>query len=155
MTKEAILLHFVTIFACDSFQMSTTASFDCHPSHNHQNTNNYFDPSVGLIRRWHQSKQILTVKSDTDIPAIDLVLSIYLFICFVLFIFYLSYFLSIVLFFFFCLFVFFVFFILFINLRTCNSIYILTRLTVFCENPKQMLNFQPKVKLWAHKRMSP
>ena len=23
----------------------------------------------------------------------------------------------------------------------------------FCENPKQMLNFQPKVKLWAHKRI--
>ena len=22
----------------------------------------------------------------------------------------------------------------------------------FCENPKQMLNFQPKVKLWTHKR---
>ena len=22
----------------------------------------------------------------------------------------------------------------------------------FCEDPKQMLNFQPKVKLWAHKR---
>ena len=32
------------------FQMPTTAS----SSHNHQNISNYFDPSVGLIRRWHQ-----------------------------------------------------------------------------------------------------
>ena len=73
------------------------------------------------------SKFKVTVKPDTDIPAIDLVFL--LFVCFVHFLFIL--FLSIV-FFFLSFFVFFVFFssflFLFINLRTCiNSIYILTR----------------------------
>ena len=65
------------------------------------------------------SKFKVTVKSDTDIPA--------MFLCFLLFIFNLSYFylfsfLSFI-FVFFCVFILF----LFINLRTCNSIYKLTR----------------------------
>ena len=62
MTKEASLLHFETRFAYETAyftdiiaisQMPTTYFFDCHPpppSYNHQNINNYFDPSVGLIK---------------------------------------------------------------------------------------------------------
>ena len=42
-------------------------------SHNHQNINNYFDPSVGQAvasKLTDSSKFKVTVKSDTDIPAI-------------------------------------------------------------------------------------
>ena len=40
-----------------------------------------------------------------------------------------------------------------LNQNICNGYSkIQSYLGVFCENPKQMLNFQPKVKLWTRKR---
>ena len=35
---------------------------------------NYFDPSIGLIRQWHQNEQLqkATINSDTDIFSLDL-----------------------------------------------------------------------------------
>ena len=163
--------------------MPTTASFDCHPLPQLPKYQQLFRPLDGSQKAMASKltdsskfKVHITVKSDTDI------LAVVFFIClFCSFSFYLIFYL---LFFFF----FFVFFlILFIDLRTCNSIYILTRAqhsqaseirvcnkkyfpyfsiktyamatqkyslikAFFCENPKQMLNFQPKVKLWAQKR---
>ena len=102
--------------------MPTTASSTATPSHNYQKYQQLFRPIDGshkavASKLTDSSKFKVTVKSDTDILAV-----VFLFVCFVLFIFFLSYFLSIVFFLFF-----FFFLILFIDLRTCNSIYILTR----------------------------
>ena len=61
MSVEAILIHFEAFFSCHTklilqalaaFQMLTTA-FD--PPPHQQCINNCFDPSVGLIKRWHQT----------------------------------------------------------------------------------------------------
>ena len=115
-------------------QMPTTASFDCHPLPQPPKYQQLFRPLGGsnqavASKLTDSSKSKVTVTSDTDIPAIDLVFLFYLIIClFCLFLFFLPYFLSIVFFFFLSFLSFFVFFCLFvfINLRTCNSIYILT-----------------------------
>ena len=140
MTKEAILLHFETIFACEPIgllyrhysyfsntyyllQSLSTAT----PSNTHQKYQHLFRPLGGS----HQavaskltdfSKFNVTVKSDTDIPSIDVVFFFvsFLFICFVLFIFFL-FFISWFLFsfFFFLLsFLSFLSFFVSINLRT-------------------------------------
>ena len=111
--------------------MPTTASFNCGPLPQPPKYQQLFRPLGGshqavASKLIDSSKFKVTVKSDTDIPA----LVFFKFVCFVLFIFFLSYFLSIVFFFLlFCLLCLFLSFclFLFINLRTCNSIYILTR----------------------------
>ena len=126
MTKEAILLHFETIFACEPIgllyryysyfsntyyllQSLSTAT----PSNTHQKYQHLFRPLGGS----HQavaskltdfSKFNVTVKSDTDIPSIDVVFFLFLFYLFVLFCSFSFYFLSLGFFFlsfsFFCLF---------------------------------------------------
>ena len=48
MSVEAILIHFETMFACEIrliIQTFYVAVFECV-----SNVNNYFDPSIGLIR---------------------------------------------------------------------------------------------------------
>ena len=138
MTKEAILLHFETIFACEPIgllyrhysyfsntyyllQSLSTAT----PSNTHQKYQQLFRPLGGS----HQavaskltdfSKFNVTVKSDTDIPSIDVVF-LFLFYLFVLFCSFYFYFLSLVFFsfFFFLLsFLSFLSFFVSINLRT-------------------------------------
>ena len=108
--------------------MPTTASFDCHPLPQPPTYQQLFRPLGGCnqavaSKLTDSSKFKVTVTSDTDIPVLDLVFLFYLIICL-----FLSYFLSIVFFFFclFCLFLSFFCLFVFINLRTCNSIYILT-----------------------------
>ena len=104
--------------------MPTTASFDCHPLPQPPKYQQLFRPLDGshkavASKLTDSSKFKVTVESDTDILTVFV-----LFVCFVLFIFFLSFFLSI----FFLLFFFFAYIlILSIDLRTCNSIYILTR----------------------------
>ena len=103
--------------------MPTTASFDCHPLPQLPKYQQLFRPLDGshkavASKLTDSSKFKVTVISDTDILAV-----VFLFVCFVLFI---SFYLIFYLLFFFFLFSFF-FKILFIDLRICNSIYILTR----------------------------
>ena len=100
--------------------MPITASFDCHPLLQLPKYQQLFRPLDGshkavASKLTDSSKFKVTVKSDTDILAVVF----FLFVGFVHFLFILS----IVFFVFFLSF----FLILFIDLRTCNSIYILTR----------------------------
>ena len=106
--------------------MPTTASFDCHPlpqPPKYQQLFRSLDGSHKAVASniTDSSKFKVTVKSDTDILA---VVFFYLFVLFCSFSFYLIFYL---LFFFLFFFFSFFFLILFIDLRTCNSIYILTR----------------------------
>ena len=102
--------------------MPTTASFDCHPLPQQPKYQQLFRPLDGshkavASKLTDSSKFKVTVKSDTDILAVVFFICLF---CFVHFLF--------ILFFIYCFFFFFVFFlIIFIDLRTCNSIYILTR----------------------------
>ena len=80
--------------------MPTTDSFDCHPLPQPPKYQQLFRPIGGshqavASKLTDSSKFKVTVKSDTDIPA----LVFFKFVCFVLFIFFLSYFLPIVFFF--------------------------------------------------------
>ena len=96
--------------------MPTTASFDCHPLQQPPKYQQLFRPLGGshqavASKLTDSSKFKVTVKSDTDIPAIVFVLFcfVFVFFCFVLFILFcsFSFYLIFYLLFFFC-FVFFV-----------------------------------------------
>ena len=72
MSVEAILMHFETMFAFEIrliVQAFYVAVFKCVSY-----ANNYFDLSIGLIRRWHQNYKLqkATINSDTDIFSLDL-----------------------------------------------------------------------------------
>ena len=104
--------------------MPTTASFDCHPLPQLPKYQQLFRPLDGshkavASKLTYSSKFKVTVKSDTGILAV-----FFQFICLFCFVHFLF-----ILFFIYCFFFFFFSFfsILFIDLRTCNSIYILTR----------------------------
>ena len=59
---EAILMHFEAIFAFETRLGQTKHEAVCFQTcfePNHQSMNNYFDPSIGLIRRWQQNLQLL------------------------------------------------------------------------------------------------
>ena len=128
MTKEAILLHFEAIFACEpigllyrhySYFSNTYYLLQSLSTATPSNTHQKYQHLFRLLGGTHQavaskltdfSKFNVTVKSDTDIPSIDVLFCfffIYLF-CFVHFLF--IFYLLVSFFFLFLSFVFFVFF---------------------------------------------
>ena len=109
--------------------MPTKASFNCHPLQQPPKYQQLFRPTVGshqamVSKLTDSSKFKVTVKSDTEIPAIY-IFFLFCLLCFVHFLFILFFYLLFSFFFsFFFFFSSFFFLFLFINLRTCNSIYI-------------------------------
>ena len=105
--------------------MPTTASFDCHPLPQLPKYQQLFRPLDGshkavASKLTDSSKFKVTVKSDTEILAVVFFICLFCFVHFLFILFFIYCF-------FFFFFLFFLFLILFIDLRTCNSIYILTR----------------------------